>query len=309
MNKKIKYGIIGAGHLGSYHTEQLSKFEVVEILGVFDIVKKNSEILSKKFNIPIFDNLEQLLIACDAISICTPASNHYVIAKIALQKNCHLFIEKPITNNLENAQKIIDFNTNKNKIIQIGHVERYNTAYTNYLKNSKKPLFIEAHRLSPFNVRGLDVPVVLDLMIHDIDLILNLVKDSIVSIYASGACIVSDFVDLCNARIEFKGGCVANITASRVSNKQMRKMRVFEKNVYSSLNFQTQEYRSWKINPDATINEIPIKNIPVNALYEELKSFIESITSGVTVNVSELDGYRALSVAIKIQELIEKNKK
>lgn len=308
-NKKIKYGVVGAGYLGGYHVEQISKFNNVDIVGVFDVVKDKAVMLSDKFNIPVCSSLNNLIDLCDAISICVPASNHYDIASVALKNNCHLFIEKPITNNLNHAKKIIEINSNKNKIIQIGHIERYNAAYTAYLKNKKQPLFIEAHRLAPFNIRGLDVPVVLDLMIHDIDLVLNMVRDDIVSIHASGTCVVSDFVDLCHARIKFKNGCVANITASRVSSKQMRKMRVFEKNTYSSLNFQTQDLQSWKINSDASINQIPIKNNVVNALYEELKSFIESISSGGFAEINEHEGYKALEIAIKIQSLIEKKTK
>ena len=309
MNKKIKYGIIGAGYLGGYHTEQMSKISRAKVLGVYDIIGTKALKLSKNFNINCFDSLDDLLSSCDAVSICTPASNHYEVVRLALNNNCHIFIEKPITSTLVDAQNIIDANSKINKVIQVGHIERFNGAFTSYSANMKAPLFIESHRLSPYNIRGLDVPVVLDLMIHDIDLVLSLVKDEISSIHATGSCIVSDFIDLCNARIKFKNGCVANLTASRVSTKQMRKMRVFEKNIYSSLDFQKQECLSWKINSNAAICEIPVINKPVNALYEELKSFIESITLGVEPKINELDGYNALNVAIKIQELIEKNRK
>ena len=309
MNKKIKYGVVGAGYLGNYHTEQISKIVSVDVVGVFDIANNKSLKLSEKFNVKCFDGLESLLLSCDAVSICTPASNHYDVVSLALKNNCHVFIEKPITSNLADAKNIIKTNSKINKIVQVGHIERFNGAFTSYLSKTKNPLFIESHRLSPYNVRGLDVPVVLDLMIHDIDLVLCLVKDEVSSIHASGSSIVSEFVDLCNARIKFKNGCVANLTASRVSTKQMRKMRVFEKNTYSALDFQKQECLSWQINSDATICEVPMTNKPVNALYEELKSFIKSITLGIRPQINEIDGYNALNIAIKIQELIEKNRK
>jgi len=306
MNKKIKYGIIGAGHLGGFHVQQLLNIKHVEVVGVYDLIYSKSKTISKKFNINCFKKLSSLLDVCDAISICTPASHHYIVADLALKNNCHLFIEKPITNNYKDACKIISLNKQYNKKIQIGHIERFNSAFINFLKFKPVPVFIESHRLSLFGKRGLDVDVVLDLMIHDLDLILSFVDSPVVNIYSSGTSVVSDFIDLANVRLEFKNNCVANITASRISNKQMRKMRVFEKNTYNVLDFQEQSLSRWTMKNKKNIQRAG-KNIkPVNALYEELKSFILCIKNNSSVLVSPKQATRALKIAIEIQKSIEK---
>ena len=297
MNKKIQYGIIGAGHQGHFHAQQILNLKNVSLVGIYDIDVSKANELVKKYNIKKFDDLLDLLAKCEAVSICTPASTHYEVAVIALNNNCHLFIEKPITHNYDDACKINNLNKKLNKKIQVGHIERFNSAYKEFAYTNPKPLFIESHRLSPFGERGLDVPVVLDLMIHDIDLILSCVNSNVIDVHASGASVVSGLFDLANARIEFENGCVANITASRISNKQMRQMRVFEKNAYSVLDFQNQTFKKWVVKNKKNIQESVGLSRPVNALYEELKSFTESITSGLRVTVSDLDGYKALSVA------------
>ena len=304
--KKINYGIIGAGHLGTYHVQQLSKIDSINLVGVYDVVRKNAKTLSQKFHIKPYDDLCGLLDLCDAISITTPASCHFEIAVEALKKNCHLFIEKPITNSFEDSKKLITLNERLKKIIQVGHIERFNSAFVGFLKTKPNPLFIESHRLSPYGERGLDVAVVLDLMIHDIDLILSCVDSDVLSINASGACVVSDLFDLANARIEFQNGCVANITASRISTKQMRQMRIFEKNSYSVLDFQNQSYNRWIMKDRKNIKQKTCSLEPVNALYEELKSFVGCITDNLNVVVNEIEASKALELAIKIQKYIEK---
>ena len=307
MNK-IKYGIIGAGHLGNYHAQQLTKIIDCQLIGVFDISEHSAKKISKEYNVPLYKNYEHLLLDADAVSICTPASVHYKNAADALKNDCNMFIEKPLTNNLLNGQLIVEMNNINKKIIQVGHVERFNEAYLAYKAHCTDPLFIESHRLAPFNIRGLDVPVVLDLMIHDIDLILSIVKSEIINISATGAKVLSELIDLANARIEFKNGCVANITASRISEKPMRKMRIFEKQSYSSLNFQKQTCKILKIEKNGKIKKINSIEKKSNALYEELKSFIECIKLGTKPIVCEQEGLRALEIAIKIQNIIEQNK-
>ena len=307
MNK-IKYGIIGAGHLGNYHAQQLTKINDCKLIGVYDISERNAKNISKKYNIPLYKNYEELLLSCDAVSICTPASAHYQNILDALKNNCDMFIEKPLTNDLLKGKQIVEINNVHKKIIQVGHVERFNEAYLAYKKHGTNPLFIESHRLAPFNIRGLDVPVVLDLMIHDIDLVLSIVNHKIVNISATGAKVLSEFIDLASARIEFENGSVANITASRISEQPMRKMRIFEKQSYASLNFQKQTCKILTIEENGSIKKINSIEKISNALYEELKSFIECIKLSTKPLVCEKEGLAALEIAIKIQNIIENNK-
>ena len=242
---------------------------------------------------------------CDAVSIVTPTETHFDLSILAIKNNCHVFVEKPISNSLEKGKKIVSFAKQRNKTVQVGHIERFNPAFTTFKTFCSNPLFIESHRLSTYNSRCLDVDVVLDLMIHDIDLVLNLVGGDVLSVVASGACVVTNKLDLVNARLSFKGGVVANLTASRISLKQLRQMRIFEKNFYASLDFDLQ-----------SVNKVDVKNKKVvpskittkkeNNLFLELQSFINSINSGSSVIVSGDDGVRALSVAKKIKKIIEK---
>ena len=305
MDKKIKYGVVGVGHLGSFHVEQLKKINKVELSGVYDINKKGSQMVAKKFNTTAFDSLEALLSSCNAISVVTSTPFHCAVAIQAIKSNCHVFIEKPICDNVNDAKKIISLAKKEKIKLQIGHIERFNPAYKALCEKNVNPLFIECHRLSPFSIRGTDVPVVLDLMIHDIDLVLNMVKQDVSKIYASGASIISDFIDLANARIEFSSGVTANLTASRISTKQMRQMRVFEKNNYSALDFQQQ-----------TLSTLTLKNKKIipsqafvnkgNALLWELDSFVNSIIKNKKTEVTGEQGLKALEIATQIQSIIEK---
>ena len=308
MNKKIKHGIVGAGYLGSYHAQQIKKISGVSLMGAFDLIKSKAQDIVAPYGAKAFDCVEDLVDSCDSISICTPASNHFHVAKLGLQKNCHLFIEKPVSNTLNSAKELIKINRSIKKIVQIGHIERYNPAFVAFSKTKPKPLFIESHRLSKYNARGLDVPVVLDLMIHDLDLILSIVNSKIKTIDASGTCVVSDGIDLANARIRFENNVVANLTASRISNKQLRQMRVFEKKLYSVLDFQTQSLGCWSVNKNQNIKEVCFSNKPANALYVELKAFIDCLKNNSQPLVGLREGARALEVATKIQNIIEKNK-
>ena len=238
MTNKLKYGIIGAGHLGNYHAQQLNNVGSAKLVGVFDLQQDKAEKFSKIYNIKHYATLNDLLTACNAVSITTPASVHFEATRFALLAGCHVFVEKPFTHRIDEAKKLITLQNQKNLKVQVGHIERFNAAFANYINNVPNPVFIESHRLCSYNDRGLDVDVILDLMIHDIDLILQLNNSPIKSIVASGAAILTNSLDMATARIEFENTVAANITASRISLKQMRQMRVFEKNSYSVIDFQ-----------------------------------------------------------------------
>ena len=228
----IQIGVIGVGHLGNFHVKRLREISRISISGIYDNNPIRADEISNQYDVKSFSSLEKLLEISDAVSIVTPTPYHFEIANLALDKDCHLFIEKPITDNIEHAGLLLNKAEKLNKIIQVGHIERFNPAFT-VLKNLHiQPLFIEAHRLAEFNPRGNDVPVILDLMIHDLDIILSLVGSEIKDIRANGVKVVSSSIDIANAGIEFGNGCIANVTASRISQKIMRKMRLFQNEEY-----------------------------------------------------------------------------
>ena len=320
---KIKVGVIGVGHLGKFHVQQYHNVDNVICMGVFDINSKEAHSVSETYNIKAYDVFEDLVNECDAVSICTPTSTHYVVAKQALLSDCHILIEKPITDNIVEAEDLIKISNEYNKIIQVGHIERFNPALSELNLDNIKPTFVESHRLSPFNIRATDVDVVLDLMIHDIDILLNLVKSDINNIVASGVSVLSNKIDMANARIEFTNGCVANLTASRISQKQLRKFRVFENNKYTNIDFlhPSQEtyildkHKPNKQSPSVIVSENQDKYIiyskskikPYNALTLELDNFIDSILNQKKPLVSAYDGLAAIEVAFKILKQINLN--
>lgn len=234
---KIKVGILGVGHLGRLHTSLYKDIKSVEIKGIYDTNGDKAQKVGEELNVSVFNEVDELLDQVDAVNIVTPTSDHFSSANKALEKNCHLFIEKPITDNIEHAERLIQSASEKNKILQIGHIERFNPAMLSLEDVKLNPIFIESHRLASFNPRGADVAVILDLMIHDLDLILSFVKSKPMKIDASGVGVISKHIDIANARIQFENGCVANITASRISAKKMRKMRIFQQDAYISLDF------------------------------------------------------------------------
>ena len=306
MLKQINYGIIGAGHLGTYHAQQIQNIQGVNLVGVFDISNENAKNLSKKYKIKAFSSLQNLLAVCNAVSITTPASNHFQSAMLAMKNKCHVFIEKPITKNVLEASKLIKYKNSKKLKMQIGHIERFNPAFIALLKASTKPKFIEFHRLCAFNKRGLDVDVILDLMIHDIDLLSILIPSPIKTISAYGAPVLTNSIDMASARIEFQTGEAANLTASRISLKQMRQMRVFQENSYSVVDFQSQKLNTWKIDSQQKLKSVNHKTIASNALFEELNHFIYSIQHNLLEKVRGEDGFNALKIASKIQKKIAK---
>tara|TARA_B110000438_G_C15733748_1_gene615370 strand:+ start:334 stop:1311 length:978 start_codon:yes stop_codon:yes gene_type:complete len=319
----MQIGVVGVGHLGNFHIKQLLEIPNISISGIYDNNKSRLESISLKYDVKAYNSLEQLLNKSDAVSIVTPTSYHYSIADAALDRGCHVFIEKPITDNIEDAKSLLEKAEVNKKIIQVGHIERFNPAFSILKKLDINPLFIESHRLSKFNLRGNDVPVILDLMIHDLDIILSLIKSNIKNIYANGVKVASSSIDIANARIEFENNCVANLTASRISQKIMRKMRIFQEQEYITVDFQNgvlEEYKIYNQVPDKMTHEILELNgntkkyigytkpkIPkYDALKEELLHFIQSIKNTQKPDTDGKSAAKALAVALEIQKIIEK---
>ena len=319
----IKIGVIGAGHLGKIHLKLLNSSKKFDLIGFYDIDKESSEELSKKEGYKYFSNLDNLLSNVDAIDIVSPTTTHFEIAKNVILKNKHVFIEKPITNKSENAKELIDLSIKNNIIGQVGHVERFNPAYVASIEHFDNPMFIESHRLSDFNPRGNDVSVIMDLMIHDIDIILNIVKSKVKEVKASGVSIVSSSPDIANARIEFENKCVANLTASRISLKKMRKTRIFQKDAYIAIDFLEKELQIVKIKDfdqsksnlsmviktnsgkDKVIYFENPEILQENSILNELESFAESINNNTIPKVTLIDGFEAVSVANEIMNQIK----
>lgn len=316
----IKIGVLGAGHLGKIHIRLLKEIGNYEFVGFYDTDARNAETVANEFGVKYFSSIDELLDKVDAIDIVTPTITHYDCASKAIKKSKHVFIEKPVTNTIEEAKSLIGLSKEANVKVQVGHVERFNPAFIAGKSFCSNPMFIETHRLAQFNPRGTDVSVVLDLMIHDIDIILSVVKSNIKRISASGVAVVSESPDICNARIEFDNGCVANLTASRISMKNMRKSRFFQKDAYISIDFLDKKVDVIRLKnitgePDPLAVTIDLGNkgskqiyfenptiLPTNAIKMELETFADSIISNSTPPVSIDDGYKALDVAYKIIE-------
>jgi predicted dehydrogenase len=325
---KLKVGVIGVGHLGKLHTKIFSKIENCNLVGIYDIEIEKSKSVAAEYNTVQFNSLEKLLEITDAVSISATTKAHFELALKAIEFNNHIFIEKPITATIQQAEKIVELASNKNLILQVGHIERFNPGLIAIESNIIDPKFIQSDRLAPFNPRGTDVAVVLDLMIHDIDIILSLIKSPVVEVSANGVEVVSDYIDIANARLEFENGAVANVTASRISQKRMRKMRIFQKDSYISLDFNSGESEIYKLIPLQSeipssamlVGEIGIgdkkkkliyqqpEKIEINALQYELELFVNSVLNKTAPVVSGQDGLRALKVADLILKKIEQTK-
>lgn len=314
-------GVLGAGHLGKIHIKCIKEIENLQLAGFHDPDPENSKRVAEEFGIRQFSSVEELIEAVEAVDIVTPTISHFDCASKALRKGKHVFIEKPITTTILEAKELINLAVEANVKVQVGHVERFNPAFLSAKPYLNHPMFIETHRLAQFNPRGTDVPVILDLMIHDIDIVLNVVNAPIKKISASGVAVVSDTPDICNARIEFDNGCVANLTASRISMKNMRKSRFFQKDAYIAIDFLKKETEILRLNsvtgepdPLAVIIDLgknkgkkqiifdkPTSN-PVNAIKMEIETFYESIKNNTEPPVTIIDGYNSLDVAYKIME-------
>lgn len=322
--EKLRIGILGAGHLGKFHIQQSKEIEELELVGFYDPDPEKVKEAELNFGIPSFASMEELIDNVDIVDVVTPTLSHFDCAASALRKFKHVFIEKPITNTIEEARTLLNLVHEANVKVQVGHIERFNPAFVAAKEHIINPQFIETHRLAQFNPRGTDVSVVLDLMIHDIDIILSVVDSPVKKISASGVSVVSDTPDIANARLEFLNGCVANITASRISMKNMRKSRFFQRNAYISVDFLEKSCeivsmtdtigepdpfditlelgegkKSKKISFDKPVIE------PVNAIREELQSFVDSIQNETEEVVGIEDGLNALEIAYKILGMIK----
>jgi len=331
-NKQLKTGLIGCGHLGKIHARLLDEISKTQgnviFTGVFDTDKNASAGISDKYGVKAFDSEDELFSTSDTLIVVTPTSTHFEIAKKAIKAGINVFIEKPVTSSLDEALTLIELSEKSAAKIQVGHVERFNPALTSLEKTEMKPMFIESHRLSEFNPnpRATDVSVIQDLMIHDIDIILHLVNSPLKKADANGVSVISDEIDIANARLTFESGCVANLTASRISLKKMRKMRIFQNNAYISIDFLKNKSEIFRLVDSAT--EAPGMSFPIseskkiifeepglnslngediNPIKNELLSFFDSIRSNKPVKVSLEDGKEAVEVADKIKNIIKQN--
>ena len=320
----LKVGVLGAGHLGKIHLRLLQQSTKYELVGFYDENHENAEKISKEFGYTRFSTIARLISAVDVIDIVTPTLSHFKCAKVAIKSGKHVFIEKPISNTVEEAEEIMALANEYNVKGQVGHVERFNPAFIAVKNNIINPMFIETHRLAEFNPRGTDVPVVLDLMIHDIDAILSVVNSKVKNINASGVSVISDTPDIANARIEFENGCVANLTASRISLKNMRKSRFFQKDAYISVDFLEKKCEVVKMkdapenpgdfdmilqNAEGLKKQIYFENPEIeqnNAILDELDSFADAIKNNTTPIVTLEDGTEALRVAYSIIEAMKR---
>ncbi|MEM1325128.1 MAG: Gfo/Idh/MocA family oxidoreductase [Bacteroidota bacterium] len=325
MHDNLKIGVFGVGHLGKIHLKCLQLLpNTFDIIGFYDTDEMQAKQVSETFGIKAFSNVQDLIAAIDVADIVVPTSFHYDIAKQVLEAGKHLFIEKPVTHSLIEAKELVELTEQQQVKAQVGHVERFNPALLALGDQILSPMFIEGHRLAHFNPRGTDVSVVLDLMIHDLDILLHLVDSPIAQVSASGVAVVSEQVDIANARIEFENGCVANLTASRMSLKQMRKMRLFQPDAYVSLDFLDKKAQIVQITDEAQHNSfgslptakgerwISLKEPdiePTNAIKMELAAFAQSIQNDTTPTVSIKDGYRALELAHRIIKDIQVRRK
>lgn len=316
----IKIGIFGVGHLGKFHINNWREIEGAELVGFFDPNNENAHEAIEKFGIRRYDSVDYLIEACDAIDIVAPTINHFELCSLALRNGKHVFVEKPLTNTLEEARELVKLVKESNVKFQVGHVERFNPAFLALAEHQLSPMFIEVHRLAQFNPRGTDVSVILDLMIHDIDIVLHLVKSSVNYISANGVSVLSETPDIANVRIEFDNGCVANLTSSRISMKKMRKMRLFQRDAYIGIDFLDKKTEiiklhtpgesgvfTFDIDTSHGTKTIAVSNPQIkesNAIKEELVAFKTSIENNTDTPVTVLDGFAALEIAHQILEKI-----
>jgi predicted dehydrogenase len=318
----LKIGIFGVGHLGKFHLNNWKEIKNVEVVGFYDPDDNNAKEVEEKYQVKRFTDINALLDKCDAADIVAPTNLHFELCQAAIKKGKHVFVEKPMADTLEQGKQIVQMVKEAGVKLQVGHVERFNPAFLAINNVALNPMFIEVHRLAQFNPRGTEVSVILDLMIHDIDIILKIVKSDVKHISASGVAVMTDTPDIANVRIEFNNGCVANLTSSRISMKKMRKMRLFQKDAYIGIDFleKKTEIIKLKTNEDKDAFTFDIETpsgnktlaiinppaTPVNAIKEELQSFVKSIAQNKNTVVNEIDGLLAMEVAHSILEKINK---
>ena len=319
----IRIGVFGAGHLGKFHLNNWKEIGDIELVGFFDPDDDTAKEVSKKYQLVRFIDAGALIDACDAIDVAAPTTYHFEWCEKAIKKGKHVFVEKPLANTMEEARELVNLAEESGIKFQVGHVERFNPAFLAVKDMQLNPMFIEVHRLAQFNPRGTEVSVILDLMIHDIDIILSIVKSDVKSISASGVGVMTETPDIANVRIEFHNGCVANLTSSRISMKKMRKMRIFQKDAYIGIDFLNKKSEIIKLKESKDSNvfafdietptgkkTIAIANpiVPeVNAIKKELEEFKNAILNNTKTIVSEIDGLMAMDVAHQILNKIGNN--
>ena len=327
-DKSVRVGVVGTGHLGSHHVKHFANINEAALVGIFDINKNRSKEVAKKNNTKSFPSLKALIEKTDAISVVTPTESHAKIALQCINSGKHVFVEKPMTNTISEADALVASATKNNVILQIGHIERLNPALIALKPYNLRPKYIEIQRLAPYQTRGTDIPVVLDLMIHDIDIILSIVKSKVQSIKATGLSILTKSIDIANARIEFENGAVASMTSSRIAQSKIRKVKIFQNKLYSTIDlllglteiYQVNRYTKDKLksstnflfeadNRKKIISYIKPTIKKEDALKLELINFIKSAKGADEPIVNGLEGREALKVAIQIQDTIMKDLK
>jgi predicted dehydrogenase len=320
----LKVGLFGAGHLGKYHLGNWQQISGVELVGFYDPSDKTAQEVSDKFQLARFLDADRLMDAVDAVDIVAPTTFHFDLCSRAIRKGKHVFVEKPLANTMDEAKELLKLIRESNVKMQVGHVERFNPAFLAIDGLQMNPMFIEVHRLAQFNPRGTEVSVILDLMIHDIDIILSLVKSEVKSIAANGVSVMTETPDIANVRMEFNNGCVANLTSSRISMKKMRKLRLFQKDAYIGIDFLEKKTEIIRLKTPEDINSftfdvetpagdtktiaVATPSVPeVNAIRLELEKFRDAIVNNTPTIVSGHDGYRAMDVAHQILQKIKTN--
>ncbi len=303
----LRAAVIGVGYLGRFHAQKYAALEGVDLVGVVDANAQRAREVADEVGVAAFDDYRQILDRTDIVSIAVPTQYHHTVAKACLLAGCHILLEKPITQTVEEAEELIAIAADKGLVFQVGHLERFNPAVMALKGVLKNPVFIESHRLAPYKPRGTDVNVVLDLMIHDIDILLSMVPSTIKTINSVGVPVLSQEVDIANARLQFENGCVANVTASRVSRDTMRKIRIFQPDAYISIDYQARKIQILRKGSGG----IPVPGLPeigmeersfgqVDALLEEIRSFVDAVRNGTPPVVSGEEGKRALELALQI---------
>jgi predicted dehydrogenase len=319
----LKVGVFGVGHLGKFHLNNWKEIKAAELVGFYDPDIDIAREVSDKYQLPHFEDPERLMEACDMVDIVAPTPFHFSLCEKAIRKGKHVFVEKPLANTMDEARELVKLVKESNVKLQVGHVERFNPAFLAMQSQQLNPMFIEVHRLAQFNPRGTEVSVILDLMIHDIDIILSLVKSEVKTISASGVAVMTETPDIASVRIEFNNGCVANLTSSRISMKKMRKMRLFQKDAYIGIDFLNKKTEIIKLKTPQDLDvfafdietpggkkTIALSNpsVPeVNAIRMELEKFCESVLQNKPTRVSEVDGFRAMDIAHQILRKIKHN--
>ncbi len=319
----LKVGVFGVGHLGKFHLNNWKEIKNAELVGFYDPNDAIAREVADKYQLTRFSDPSQLMDVCDVVDVVAPTPAHFSLCEQAVRKGKHVFVEKPLANSMAEARELVKLVRESNVKLQVGHVERFNPAFLAVESMPLNPLFIEVHRLAQFNPRGTEVSVILDLMIHDIDIILSLVRSEVNNISASGVAVMTETPDIASVRIEFHNGCVANLTSSRISMKKMRKMRIFQKDAYIGIDFlnkkseiirlktpQDLDVFSFDIETPNGKKTIALSNpsVPeVNAIRLELEKFTEAILTNTPTRVSEVDGYRAMDIAHQILQKIKHN--